>query len=163
MTTSTATADFWTVVHAARELTAEQAEILQAVYERHWDGRTERASKAAHKASQQSGRQGKNFSDDPAWQALDELCGISGGAADAALAVLVRDLIDPADFALLTRGWREVGLGLPGELVEVQPDRSGVRGWLVETLWCLPAVALFAWFVATDPRSLDTIRRLLGH
>lgn len=44
---------------------------------------------------------------------LEELTAISPAADDAALAVLVRDLIDPADYDLLTRAWRSCNLPLP--------------------------------------------------
>ncbi len=107
---------FAQVVNQARALTDAEADDLQEVYEARWNGRVDRASGRVHRALERAGYS-RNGDTDPAgaWIYLDELCGIVGGAADVASAVLARDayLISPGDFRLLTAWWVDAGLTLP--------------------------------------------------
>jgi hypothetical protein len=96
-----------------------------------WRAASSRALDAAEKAGQAAGR-------GPAWDAAKEAVEWAGndavrrasgstrdgmfalvwmarmmGATDAALALVVRDLITETQFAALTKGWRDAGLPVP--------------------------------------------------
>jgi hypothetical protein len=133
--------DFLHVVLQARELaeTGGGAEALQAAYADLWQQHSRRLLLSRWRASlidvvaaeagqvlDRSGRHGRGTVP----YLLEELLGISGAAHDAALAVLVRDLIDPDDFDLLTEAWRGYGLEVsaPGYRPAPPPPAASADG-----------------------------------
>jgi hypothetical protein len=107
---------FASVVYTARGLSAVQRRQLQRRYEAEWTEAVEDAGERTHDALVEAGLS-TNFDEDPAkaWIYLDELCGIVGGSADVAQAVLLRGrgLISNEDFKVLTGWWVAAGLKLP--------------------------------------------------
>src|SRR5262249_47370297 len=148
---------FADVVNRARDLSPTDADRFQQVYEQHRSVRVDRARRRVHRALEAAGLS-ENFNDDPrgAWVYVDKLCGIVGGAADVAEAVLAPHhyLVGERDFKLLPRWWVTAGLPLPDSAVEGYAPAITWRGLVRHRyvraaclLLILAGLAMSAWRV----------------
>jgi hypothetical protein len=101
-------------------LSETDARRLQDVYEDGVGEEYQRAAEHAQRAAEAPPARRGRVPD-----VLDEVCVVSGAAVDTAVAVLVADLISPADFELLVRAWRACGLPLG---VPATPPVAGAAG-----------------------------------
>lgn len=104
---------FMHIVNTVKAFGLEQRRDHQAIYDA-YESRVDLDGPAEHaiNLAERSGRV-VHYDRSTAWVELDEIKEMVGGSSDVALAVLVRDLLTPADFNTLTRWWTQAGLPLP--------------------------------------------------